>query len=57
MDGIQVYKDYQSIQNLFRKLKISILSHEKGLPFWRYTGIQRLQRMQHQTLENYTYQF
>ena len=30
----------------FRKLYISILTYKKGLPYWWYTGIQRLQSIQ-----------
>ena len=57
IDGIRVYEDYQSIQNLFTKLKKSILTHKKGLPYWWYTGIRRLQSIQDSTLENFIYQF
>ena len=42
IDGIRVYEDYQSIQNLFRKLKKSNLNYIKRSPYLMYTGLKKL---------------
>ena len=41
----------------FREVQISILPYKKGLPYWWYTGIRRLQSIQDLILENFKYQF
>ena len=41
----------------FRKLQTSILTYKKGLPYWWYTGIRRLQSIPDLILENFKRQF
>ena len=41
----------------FRKLQSSILPYKKGLPYWWYTSIRRLQSIQDFILENFNCQF
>ena len=38
-------------------LKLSGLTYKKGVPYWWYTGIRRLQSIQNSILENFIYQF
>ena len=57
---LMVYRYTKTTENTrfnFRKLHVSILTYKKGLPYWRYTGIRRLQSIQNLIFKNFKHQF